>query len=282
MRAGPSLISLIPVVCILSLQAASPPPTPLEVDDEVVALAATSSGRVPLALLARRSVALVERAGDGWAVAARADLTPFVSSGARVARRPIGTLEAIEGDDDVALRLRIDAPALGLADRLELRREGVGFTSVPVELVPGVVRTLTPAAPKDAFGRRLEWLPERGDAASFHLDAENRLVATQTTGELLDSGGPIGELLLVAPAEHGEARVLVSSPSLPGQPDRILEYRFREGRLVAARRSHEFAGRIAAAVRIETGRDLVAVAVVDRPGHSRLHLLAEDDLWEAP
>jgi len=284
MRLAASIISLLPVVCALSLQASPPPPTPLELDDEVVELAATGSGRLPLALLARRSVALVERSGNGCTLAAHADLTPFIAADARLSRRPVGTLEAIEGEDDAsALVLRIHAAALGLADPLELRREGTGFTSVAAAgLAPGAADRVAPHPPQEVHGRTLRWLPDRGEAVSFHLDAENRLVATLATGELLDSAGPVGELLVVVPAERGEARVLVSSPSLPGQPDRILEYRFRDRRLVAGRRSREFMGRLTAVARIEAGRDLVAIAVCDRPRHSQIHLVPEDDLWEAP
>jgi hypothetical protein len=268
------------VICIPSLQAASLPPSPFELDDEVVSLAVTGSARAPLVLLARRGVTLLERSGDDWTVAAQVDLSSFIAPGARLARRATGTLEAV-GGDDAELRIRVDAPSLGLADPLELRRAGAGFTRMTLpESSPAVPRSSAPA--KEALGRTLDWAPTRGDAAFFHLDAENRLVATQATGELLDSAGPVGELLVALPADQGEARVLASSPSLPGEPDRILEFRWRDGRLGPGRRSHEFAGRIAAVAWVESGRDLVAVAVIDRPGHTLLHLGSQDDLWEAP
>jgi len=246
-----------------------------------VDLVATPSGRLPLALLARRSVALVGRSGDVWTLAARADLTPFIAADARLSRRPVASLEATEADGDAStLMLRIQAAALGLPDPLELRRDGAGFTSVAAGASPGAAVAPDPAP--DVLGRTLQWFPDRGEAVSFHLDAGNRLVATLATGELLDSAGPVGELLVVMPAERGEARVLVSSPSLPGEPDRMLEYRLRDRRLVAGRRSREFMGRLTAVAWIEAGRDLVAIAVCDRPRHSQIHLVPEDDLWEAP
>jgi len=282
MRLTRSLISLLPVVCALSSAAASPSPASLEVDDEVVALAAGPSGRPPLAVLGRRSVALFERSGDGWVLAASADLTPWVGDGAGVVRRASGSLEVIEGERGAALTLRIHAAELGLADPIELRQEGARLTRADAPTTSPRADAVPPSHPPERLPRSLDWAPERGEAVSFKIDAESRLVATLATGGTSATEARVGELLLVIPGERGEARVLVSSPSLPGEPDRILEFLWREGRLSPGRQGMAAPGRIAAAVRLDAGRDRLAIATVDRPGHSRVDPVPEEDLWEAP
>ena len=70
----------------------------------------------------------------------------------------------------------------------------------------------------------------------------------------------------------------MSSPSLPGEPERAIEYEWDGARLRERRVSRSFDGRLAALALLDGGRRVV-VAEVERPGHSRVHLLEASALW---
>ena len=112
----------------------------------------------------------------------------------------------------------------------------------------------------------------------FHLDGRQRLVARTATGESLDVIGPIGEPLASERRSGVRGSLFTSSPSLPGEPDRVLEFRWNGSTLRSERQSRPFDGRIAALALLDRGRRVV-VATVDRPGHTWLQILDRTDLW---
>jgi len=251
----------------------------IELHDEVLALAVTRDRPARLAILARRTFFLYELRPGGLVGLGDADLAPRVPAGARLARRAVGYLRAggtralTEPD-----RFYLWSTALGAEG-------GAAYQLGPDGLTPLILpRTLAPP-PVLEEGQRQGWrgrAVELGDAEDgpilVHVGEGGKLIGSPWFGMPIDLGGSAGEPLVAVPGTGGGASILVSSPSLPGEPDRVIEYEWDGSRLRERRVSRDFDGRLAALALLEGGRR-VAVAEVDRPGHSRVHLLEASAFW---
>jgi len=222
------------------------------VDDEVVALAA---GRDGVAVLGRRSVALI--APDGSRLAAL-DLAGAVPAGKDLPRRPLGAIvEAEEGTWDLWSSL--------LDDRAVYRFDPAVPSLQPVDVAPppGAVEALERGWPGPVV--------EAGELV-FRLD-DDGLLHVEPDGAV--SGGPVGEPLSASRVRGGWS-VLVSAPVPPGEPDRVLELLWDGTELRPGRSSRPFDGRVAA---LAPGDGDVVVAVEEGPRRSRVIFLSPRALW---
>ncbi len=125
-------------------------------------------------------------------------------------------------------------------------------------------------------GRALVLLSSAKDLGFFHLAEGGSLRITAPSGEQRALGPRSGELL-ASTGDLDEARVYVSSPALPGEPDHVQEYYWDGHDLQERRRSREFNGRLAA-LALLPGDGRFAVAETDSSG-SVVHILRDEDLW---
>ena len=125
-------------------------------------------------------------------------------------------------------------------------------------------------------GRALVLFSSVKDPVFFHL-AEGGLSISTPFGEERVLGPQLGDLLAATGDLHA-ARIYVSSPSLPGEPDHVQEYYWDGHDLQEARRSREFSGRLAA-LALLPGDGRFAVAET-QPSGSVVHILRDEDLWQ--
>jgi hypothetical protein len=236
----------------------------VKLPDEAIAVA-VAGGRI--AVLARRSLRVLDERGRTLGLA---DLTGWASVDEPVPRRAIGRVAGdAEGAWDVWSTFL--PPEEAMRFRLE---EGGPLAPEPVGVEPP--EDLSTALLRGWPGPVVE-VVAAGSVTFFHLGEAGDLVAEREAGGPIAAAGPIGEPLAAVPSAGG-ALVYASSPSIPGEPDRLIEHGWDGAALAMRRQSRPFEGRVAA---LAFRGDRAVVAVVDRPRHTRLLLLDADDLWTA-
>jgi hypothetical protein len=238
-----------------------------------------------LLVLARRTLSLIRIEPTTLEVLHQADLVASIGSLAHLHRHAQGCLQFLVPPD------RTPAPWLHLFST------GLGFPTAGSasfrihdgRLIPQQPMWLESEGglgPCDAFqeasqhgwpGRALMLLSAANDPVFFHLAQGGSLSITAPSGEERALGLQSGELLASTGDLH-EARIYVSSPALPGEPDHVQEYYWDGLDLQQARRSRQFGGHLVA-LALLPGDGRFAVAETG-PSGSVLHILRDEDLWQ--
>ena len=250
---------------------------PILFEDTVVALAADEGEPARLADLGRRTLAVYDLASGGARRLDRWDLSSLDPPDAPVARHAVGCVAWTVGRAS-GRRLVVRSTALDEAGSVEAtftpgRNEPEG---PPAARMDGACSGFRKGIEAGSPGRAV-CTSENGPC--FYVDSVARLRVLELGGDRAAADGPYGEPL-AARGGSGAAVVLVSSASLPGEPDLLVELGWDGSRLEPRGRSAPFDGKLLAAAFLERA-DAVVIAEAAADARSILRIVRDGALGPA-